>query len=208
MGEERTDDEPDWAATITRSHDGARSWEPWRRVQGPVDNRYYFDLRLARLADDGLLAAFWTHDMKNDSGLNVHTAFSKDAGETWSDPQDAGFWGQVTDVLGLRSGRVIAVTNHRREPMGVRAVLSDDGGASFDEEHHLELWGIDPARVRSAPVLSKKRDLVEDAFDSYHHFTFGTPSVTQVSDGTIIVAFYVTEEHVTYVRCCRLTEKS
>ena len=50
-------------------------------------------------------------------------------------------------------------------------------------------------------------DLVEDAFDSYHHFTFGTPSITQLSDGTIIVAFYVTEEHVTYVRCCRLKEK-
>lgn len=207
-GEERTDDEPpDWAATITRSHDGARSWEPWRRVQGPADNTYYFDLRLARLADDSLLAAFWTHDMTSDSGLNVHTAVSKDAGETWSEPQDAGVWGQVTDVLGLQSGRVIAVTNHRREPMGVRAVLSDDGGASFDEEHHLELWGIDPARVRSAPVLSTKRDLVEDAFDSYHHFTFGTPSITQLADGTIIVAFYVTEEQVTYVRCCRLVEK-
>ena len=208
-GEERDDDEPpDWAATITRSQDGGHSWESWRRIQGPADTGlYFFDLRLARLADDRLLAAFWTHDLTKDEGVNVHTSFSLDAGATWSDPRAAGFWGQVTDIHGLQSGRVIAVTNHRREPMGVRAVLSDDGGASFAEEHHVELWGIEPARVRNAPVLSKKRDLVESVLDSYHHFTFGTPSVTQLSDGIIVAAFYVTEEHVTYVRCCRMAER-
>jgi hypothetical protein len=153
------------------------------------------------------VAAFWTHDMNEDVGVNVHTSRSTDGGDTWSEPADAGFWGQVTDLHGLQSGRVVAVTNHRREPLGVRAVLSEDGGASFDEENCVELWGIEPARVRSAPVLAKKRDLVENILDSYHHFTFGTPSVTQLSDGTIVVAFYVTEEHVTYVRCCRLKEK-
>ena len=207
-GDEQGDDSlPDWAAAITRSHDGGRSWEPWRRIQGPGERGlYFFDLRLTRLTDDRLLAVYWTHDMERDAGVNVHTAFSEDAGESWSEPQDAGFWGQVTDVLGLQSGRAVAVTNHRREPMGVRALLSDDGGAHFDE-HHVELWGIEPARIRNAPVLSKRRDLVENVLDSYHHFTFGTPTVTQLADGTIIAAFYVTEEHVTYVRCCRLQEK-
>ena len=67
--------------------------------------------------------------------------------------------------------------------------------------------GVEPAQVRSAPVLAKPRDRVENLLDAYHFFTFGTPSVTQLSDGTIVVAFYVTEEHVTYVRCCRLKEK-
>jgi hypothetical protein len=207
-GDEQSDDTlPDWAATITRSHDGGHSWEPWRRIQAPGDDGlYYFDLRLTRLQDDTLVAVYWTHDMANDTGVNVHTAFSTDAGDTWSEPRDCGVWGQVTDAAGLHSGRVIAVTNHRREPMGVRAVLSEDGGVSFDEGNHVELWGIEPARVRSAPVLSKKRDLVENILDSYHHFTFGTPTVTQLSDGTIVAAFYVTEEHVTYVRCCRLRE--
>ena len=86
--------------------------------------------------------------------------------------------------------------------MGVRALLSEDGGGRFAEEDHVELWGIEPARVRSDPVLSKRRDLVGNALDSYHFFTFGTPSVTQLSDGAIVV----TEEYVTYVRCCRLRE--
>ena len=90
--------------------------------------------------------------------------------------------------------------------MGIRAALSEDGGGHFAEADHVELWGVEPATVRSAPVLAKRRDQVEDALDAYHFFTFGTPSVTQLSDGTIAVAYYVTEEHVTYVRCCRMRE--
>ena len=204
--EESGDSMPDWAALISNSTDGGHTWDAWRRVQGPKDGVYYFDLRIAGLADGRLLAVYWTHDMAKDQGLNVHTAWSSDRGETWTEPRNAGFWGQVTDVTCLTSGRVIAVTNHRREPMGVRALLSEDGGGSFAEAAHLELWGIEPAQVRSAPVLSKRRDVVEKALDSYHFFTFGTPSVTQLADGTIAAAFYVTEEHVTYVRCCRMRE--
>jgi hypothetical protein len=109
-------------------------------------------------------------------------------------------------VCGLASGRVVAVTNHRRAPLGVRAVLSEDGGRCFDESDHVELWGFEPARVRNAPVQTRRRDTVADALDAYHHFTFGTPSVTQLPDGTLLAVFYVTEEHVTYVRSCRLRE--
>lgn len=199
-------DRPNWTSIISRSFDGGRTWDPWRRVHQPRNGTYFFDPRITALADGRLLVAYWTHDMERDQGVNVHTASSSDQGETWTEPRDAGFWGQVTDVAGLRSGRIVAVTNHRRPPLGIRAVLSDDGGQWFDESAHVELWGTEPARIRSAPVLAKKRDRVEDALDSYHFFTFGTPSVTQLPSGEIVVAFYVTEEHVTYVRCCRLRE--
>ena len=197
---------PNWASLLTRSRDGGKTWEAWRVVHGPIDGVYFFDLRITALADGRLLGVYWTHDMNRNDDLNVHTTWSADGGETWTDPQDAGFAGQVTDVLALQSGRVIAASNHRRAPAGVRALLSEDGGGHFDEAGHVELWGIEPATVRSAPVLAKRRDVVADALDSYHFFTFGTPTVTQTPNGTIVVGFYVTEEHVTYVRCCRMRE--
>lgn len=198
--------EDHWAGLVSRSTDGGRTWEPVQAAH-ISKNPFYMDLRVTTLADGRVLGVYWTHDMEKDCGLNVHTTHSDDAGRTWSEPRDAGFWGQVTDVCGLQSGRVIAVTNHRREPLGIRAVLSEDGGVTFDETNHLELWGVEPARVRSAPVLAPKRDVIENVMHSYHHFTFGTPSVTQLADGTIAVAFYVTEESVTYVRCCLLAER-
>lgn len=198
---------PDWAALVSTSADNGMTWSPWRLAHGPrADGTYFFDLRICRLPDDRLLAVYWTHDMVRDVGLNVHLSWSSDRGQTWTDPHDGGFWGQVTSVAALRSGRVVAVTNHRRDPFGVRALLSDDDGARFDEADHLELWGLEPAQVRGAPVLARRRDLEQNLLESYHFFTFGTPSVTQLSDGVIVAAFYVTEEQVTYVRCCRLRE--
>jgi hypothetical protein len=197
---------PDWASLITRSQDGGRTWEPRRRVHSPIDGVYFFDLRITALHDGRLLGVYWTHDKNTGRDLNVHTTWSADAGETWSEPQDAGFCGQVTDITCLHSGRVMAVSNHRSAPAGVRALASENDGKSFAEDEHVELWGIEPATVRSASVLAKRRDVAEDALDSYHFFTFGTPSVTQLPDGAIAVAFYVTEEHVTYVRCCRMRE--
>ena len=195
-----------WAGLSTRSTDGGRSWDAVKAAHVSKDP-FYMDLRITGLADGRVLGVYWTHDMTNDRGMNVHSTFSADAGRTWTEPRDAGFWGQVTDACALKSGRVIAVTNHRREPLGIRAVLSDNDGATFDEANHLEVWGVEPARTRSAPVLAPKRDVVEHVMESYHFFTFGTPSVTQLSDGTIVVAFYVTEESVTYVRCCRMVER-
>ena len=60
--EESGDKKPDWASLITSSSDGGRTWEAWRRVHGPQDGIYFFDLRIAGLADGRLLGADWTHD--------------------------------------------------------------------------------------------------------------------------------------------------
>lgn len=195
-----------WVTLVSGSQDGGRTWDEVRAVHQSV-NPHYYDLCITQLADGRWLAAYWTHDMKLNQGVNVHMALSSDGGRIWSEPHDAGFWGQRTDICTLQSGRVLAVTNHRRSPLGIRALLSADDGTTFDEAQHIEIWGVDPARIRSAPTAASRQDVVENVLDSYHHFTFGTPASAQLSDGTIVVAFYVTEESVTYVRCCRMVER-
>ncbi len=194
-----------WVSLVTRSTDGGKTWAPFAPAH--LSTRpHYFDLRLAALPGNRLVAAYWTQDMQANEGLNVHLSWCGDAGRTWTPPRDAGFWGQVTDILALRSGRVLAVTNHRRPPLGIRAILSDEGGERFDEAAAVELWGLEPGRTRSAPALAADRDVSDNAPQAYHHFTFGTPSIAQLGDGTIVVAFYVTEANVTYTRCCLLRE--
>ena len=46
-GEASGESKRDWAALISRSADGGRTWDAWRRVQGPKDGIYYFDLRIS-----------------------------------------------------------------------------------------------------------------------------------------------------------------
>lgn len=58
-----------------------------------------------------------------------------------------------------------------------------------NEQEHVELWGVKPANVRSAPLPADKRELAADALATHRHFTFGRPSITQLSDGTIDAAF-------------------
>ena len=195
-----------YASLVTRSTDDGRTWDPLQPAHVSAA-RYHFDMHVTGLDDGRVLASYWTHDMAADKGLNVHTAWSSDLGRTWTEPADAGFWGQLTPVQGLRSGRVLAVTNHRRPPLGIRALLSEDCGASFDEPGLLEIWGVEPAQVHSAAELAPRQDVVEAPLQAYHHFTFGTPAIAQLSDGVIVVAFYVTEQSVTYVRCCRMLER-
>ena len=77
---------------------------------------------------------------------------------------------------------------------------------AFDESKYVEIWGIGPAQIRSAPSLASNQNAVENVLDSCRYFTFGTPSITQLSDDTIVVAYYVTEESIVYVRCCRMIE--
>ncbi len=192
-----------FANLLSRSFDGGRTWDPLEAINVST-NPYYFDLAVTQLADHRLLAAYWTHDMTTDDGLNVHLATSSDVGRTWTQPEDSGFWGQRTALLTLNDGRVLAVTNHRRKPLGIRVLVSDLDGTKFNEPNHLEIWGIEPAAVRTAPTLAAKQDTEEDALNAWHYFTFGAPAAAQCSDGTIVVAYYVTEESVTYLRCCRM----
>lgn len=202
QGDEHGTDTCPWTSMILRSSDGGRTWSGPHRVQAS-DKLHYFDIRIMALPDGRLLAAYWAHDLERNHDVNVHTAWSEDAGVTWSAPRDAGFVGQVTVLCSLGGDRVVAISNHRREPFGVRALFSENGGASFDEATSRELWGTTPATIRSAPVEVASRDTDQDVLSAYHHYTFGSPSVTRLADGTVVAVFYVTEENVTFVRSCR-----
>jgi len=81
---------------------------------------------LAHLRDDttGYLLESWSHD----------------GGRTWSRALRTEIWGYPPHLLKLSDGRILCSYGYRRDPMGVRAVLSDDGGRS---------WRLSPARLTS-----------------------------------------------------------
>ena len=50
-------------------------------------------------------------------------------------------WGYPPHLLKLRDGRILCSYGHRRDPLGVQAVISADGGRSWDLDHRAILRG-------------------------------------------------------------------
>ena len=126
-----------------------------------------------------------------DSGGLVQR-WSEDKGLTWTYPMEADFWGYPTHLLMLRDGRVLCSYGHRREPMGVRAILSSDGGETWDVDNIIVLRddGGTPNQMR--PDKSRAGG------------DLGYPISTQLADGTILTIYYITEsDGITHAASCR-----
>lgn len=100
---------------------------------------------------------------------NFYQSYSDDGGKTWAAAVETPVWCEGSspfDMLLLRDGRVLATYGHRRPPFGVRACLSEDGGATWQTGGEVVLRddGLD-------------RDM-------------GYPSSEQLEDGSILTVYY------------------
>jgi len=115
---------------IFRSRDGGKTWgEPSRLGE------HFNETAVLELPDGNLLAA-----MRSEKGGHIAVTRSGDAGKTWSQPV------QVTkdlehpaDLILLKGGEVLMTYGERNAPMGARAVLSRDGGKTWDMEKKIIL---------------------------------------------------------------------
>ena len=125
------------------------------------------------------------------ASLDLVQRWSEDKGLTWTYPLQADFWGYPAHLLMLSDGRVLCSYGHRREPFGVRAILSHDGGETWDLDNIIVLRddGGTPNEMRT----DKERaggDL-------------GYPVSTQLADGSILTVYYITEaDGVTHALSC------
>jgi hypothetical protein len=113
--------------------------------------------------------------------------WSDDGGRTWSQPLRTPIWGYPPHLLRLRDGRVLCTYGHRREPLGVQAVVSTDGGQSWDVDHRAVLRADGETRRRGD---RESRDL-------------GYPVSVELRDGSIYTAYYLTLDGVTHVAATR-----
>jgi len=109
---------------------------------------------------------------------NSYQCFSSDGGKTWSQPEDCGFWGYPSNVIRLQDGRLLCTYGYRRDGMGVRAVLSSDGGHTWD--------------VGSEIIL--RADGTGNGGDN------GYPISVQLEDGHVFTIYYLNDsENVTHI---------
>lgn len=96
----------------------------------------------------------------------LYQSFSEDGGRSWSQPVETPMWGHPAHVLLLSNGKLLCSYGYRREPFGIRACLSHDGGKTWDMDHEYVLRDD-----------GGSRDL-------------GYPCSTELPDGTLLTVYY------------------
>ncbi len=97
-------------------------------------------------------------------------AWSDDGGRTWSEAIYTDIWGYPPHLLKLRDGRILCSYGHRREPLGVQAVISADGGRSWDLEHRAILRGDGETVDLGYPISVQ---LPDDSIFTVYYMTIG-----------------------------------
>ena len=165
-----------WTAYVLRSRDRGRSWgEPSVIGEQGVHGIGYNEPALIHLTSGRMIALLRT----GPAGW-LYQSDSNDLGQTWSTPAKTPMWGYPAHLRQLQDGRLLATYGHRREPFGIRACLSSDGGKS---------WNIESEIVLRDDL--KNRDL-------------GYPTTTQLDDGTLLTAYYGRDEN-NDVTCIQIT---
>ena len=117
--------------------------------------------------------------------------WSEDGGKTWTCPVETSFEGFPNHLLRLRDGRILCTYGYRRAPMGIRALISEDSGRSWDTDHEYILR--DDAGDISDAWPPEKRARMGGA-------DVGYPISTELNDGTILTVYYITtSDAVTHV---------
>ena len=113
--------------------------------------------------------------------------WSEDGGLTWTYPVETQFQGYPNHLLRLKDGRILCTFGYRRKPMGVRALISEDEGRSWDLEHEYVL--------RDDAGTASRQWFPEDHGSGSPDV--GYPLSTELTDGSILTVYYITTSDAT-----------
>lgn len=113
---------------VVRSRDRGRSWD--RPVQAARVSDLVFSEPSVVATPEVRLLLFAREELTG----YIYQCESSDGGRTWSRPEPLPFWGYPTHSTCLADGRIVIVYGRRKEPFGIRAAVSEDGGRSWGSE--------------------------------------------------------------------------
>ena len=171
------------------SEDQGRNWACYGTIAyDPAGLHHFYEPGIAQ-APDGRLVALSRHRHavfgNVPPGGYLFFSESEDEGVSWTPFRRTDVWGYPADLVTLQDGSILSVYGHRKDPMSVKVVVSEDG-RQWSEANSIVLYEA-PNYDGRGPVVSKR------AIDSgYRHI--GYPSATVLDDGTVLAAFHSFDE--------------
>jgi hypothetical protein len=149
---------------VVHSADGGRSWG--RPVEAAaVPGKAFEEPAVLLLRSDRLLML-----LRENVSRRLHQCHSDDGGRSWSRPEATPIDGYPPHLLTLADGRLLCTYGYRAPEFSIRAVLSEDGGATWQTER--------PVRIRGG---LPNKDL-------------GYPASLQCSDGRLFTVYYAQDD--------------
>ncbi|MFH1266414.1 MAG: sialidase family protein [Planctomycetota bacterium] len=177
------------ASVLMFSRDEGRTWPEHVRVAADPEARiFYWDQRLSVLADNTLLAVFWTFDREEAVYRNIHARSSRDSGRTWSEIWDTGLPGQPGPAVSLGDGRIAMPYVDRESTPVLKLRTSADGGRSWPDDTELVLDDT------IATAQQHAKDGMRDAWEEMGAFSLGLPRTALLPSGDMLVAYYAGPE--------------
>ena len=165
VGKEFYSDRTDFKGDILayQSLDGGITWEYLSRVKDTsgLPSYIYTEPHTVELDNGRILCGI---RVQEGDGITVHVCHSDDGGESWSELKPLGICGAPPHFLLHSSGAIILSVGRRKAPFGQRALISYDGGKTFDKEVVLR--------------------------DDATHGDLGYPSTVELDDGSLITVYY------------------
>jgi len=144
---------------LMRSGDGGETWGDFSVVSDKFNETAFV---FKRDNPDSMVAA-----LRSEDGA-VYIAHSGDKGRKWSVPERVTRPGEHPgDLCELQSGKLLLTYGRRIRPMGCGAIVSCDGGKTWDHDREILLAG-----------------------DGILNGDLGYPSTVQLDDGTLNTALY------------------
>ncbi len=175
-----------WRQFMARSEDHGRSWN-FLPVYEDSSGAFTEELSLLELDDGRILGMARAHRPRDPITGYLWQLWSEDGGRTWSRPVETRIWGYPCFLNHLRDGRLLCTYGYRREPMGIRAVLSDDGGHS---------WNTDDVRILRADGGTPAQGWTEEERAGFGakvgRADLGYPWSVELDGETILTVYYIT----------------
>lgn len=151
------------------SEDDGATWKTLAKIPLPegTHNNNFFEPHAVELPDGRIIGHIrYQHceGYKNHEPFTIFQTESADGGNTWTEAVNLGCCGSPPHLLRHSSGALVCVYGRRKEPFGESAMISRDGGRTWDMDYILHT---------DAP----SGDL-------------GYPASAELSDGSIFTVYY------------------